>query len=151
MDYRYHLLINCGMYRCGVKMVVFSFRFSEREIKGVMSRWLQHPWHPGPVGQLGATDTSDDNVSRDLLGRETPPCQPSRSWRPSWPRSSFCPPAWRSSPHRPHSRHSQFSGHYSTPSLRYCNALSVLYCCCLVQFEAILLFEWFPGWTSYCQ
>ena len=27
----------------GVKMVVFSFRFSEREIKGVMSRWLQHP------------------------------------------------------------------------------------------------------------
>ena len=28
-----------------------------------MSRWLQHPWHPGPVGQLGATDTSDNNVS----------------------------------------------------------------------------------------
>ena len=48
----------------GVKMVVFIFRFSEREIKGVMSRWLQHPWHPGPVGQLGATDASDNNVSR---------------------------------------------------------------------------------------
>ena len=34
--------VNCGMY-IGVKMVVFSFRFSNSEIKGVMSRWLQHP------------------------------------------------------------------------------------------------------------
>lgn len=123
--------------------MVLSFRFSD-QVKSVMSRWLQHPWHPGPVGQKGATDTSDNNVSPSSViywGSETPQCQPSRSCRPCWPRSSSSPAAWRQSAHSPHFHHSRFSGLYSILSLRYLNNqyLTYPFVCIMVFIVAVLL------------